>query len=93
MPGGNRRNAYGAVLNGLAGRHSRRQKVEDEDKVDKKGGPQYLATLVSRMGKKYIRLALTSHEKGAITALDLGNYLDIDLKHLDGIYKRVKMAE
>ena len=96
MPGsGGRRTAYGGVLDGMAGRHSRRQGPgdEDEDEDGKKGGPQYLAVLISQMGKKFIRLAVSSHEKGAITALDLGDYLDIDLKHLDGLCKRVGMAE
>ena len=93
MPGGSRgRVAYGGVLNGMAGRHSRRQRPVDEDEDGKKGGPQYLAVLVSQMGQKFIRLAVSSHEKGAITALDLADCLDIDLKHLDGLCKRVTMV-
>ena len=89
------RAAYGRILNGMAGRHSRSRKPdedEDEDEKTRKGGPPYLDRLVSQMGRRFIRLAVSSHEKGVITALDLGDYLDIDLKHLDGLCKRVKTA-
>ena len=91
LAGGGHRAVYGGVLNGMAGRYSRRDDPKDED--EKKGGPGYLVVLISRMGRKFIRLAVSSHDKGVITALDLGDYLDIDLKHLDGLCKKVKMAE
>lgn len=95
MPGGRHRTAYGGVLNGMAGHHSRRQKPKDEgeEEEEEKGGPQYLVVLISRMGQKFINLAVSSHEKGVITALDLGDYLDIDLKHLDGLCKKVRVGE
>ena len=95
LAGGKHRSAYGGVLNDTAGRHSRREapKGKDRDGDGKKGGPRYLAILMSRMGRKFIGLAVSSHEKGAITALDLGDYLDIDLKHLDGLCKKLGMHE
>lgn len=95
MPDGRHRAAYGGVLNGMAGHHSRRQKPKDEgeEEEEEKGGPQYPVILISRMGRKFIRLAVSSHERGAITALDLGDYLDIDLRHLDGLCKKVGVGE
>ena len=83
--------AYSGVLERMAGRYSRRQKTVD-DGAEKKGGPQYLNVLVSQVGKKFARLAISSHERGVITSLDLGNYLNIDLKHLDKLSKKVAVA-
>ena len=102
VPGSRHGAAYGRVLGTVAGRYSRRQKTKDKDKDKdgdedggkaKKGGPRHLDVLVSQMGLKFIGLAVSSHKRGVISALDLGNYLDIDLKHLDSLCKRANMAE
>ena len=45
------------------------------------------------MGRKFIGLTVSSHVKGEITALDLGDYLDIDLKHLDGLCRRAGISQ
>lgn len=83
--------AYGGVLDRTAGRYSRGREMADGG-TEKKGGPQYIDVLVSRVGKKFARLAIASHERGVITSLDLGNYLDMDLKHLDNLSRRVAVA-
>ena len=107
LPGGRLEAAYGGVLGGVAGRYSRLQKAgagakgrdedgeeeEEEGKEAKKGGPSYLSVLASQMGRKFIGLAVSSHKKGDITALDLGDYLDIDLKHLEGLCKKARIPE
>ena len=96
LPGGKPGATYAGILNGIAGRYSRRKRTEDDEEEDedtKKGGPHYLDTLVSQMGRKFIRLAVSSYEKKVITGLDLGDYLNIDLKHLDGLCKRVTAPE
>lgn len=85
--------AYIDVLDKMAGRYSRRQKTAGGDAEKENGGPRYLDVLVSRVGKKFARLAISSHERGIITSLDLGNYLDIDLKHLGSLSKKVAVAE
>lgn len=93
LAGGGPGVAYGGVLNKMAGQYSRRPGPEDDGGAGvKKGGPPYLDVLASQMGRKFIRLAVSSHEKGVITSRDLGDYLDIDLKHLDGLCKRARVA-
>lgn len=95
LAGGDPGVAYGGVLNKMAGQYSRRQKPEDDDEEgeeEKKGKPPYLDVLVSQMGRKFIRLVISSHKKGVITSRDLGDYLDIDLKHFDGLCKKVRMS-
>ena len=97
LPGGRLDAAYGGVLDGAAGRHSRRQKAGGGGNTGggntRGGGPHCLAVLASRMGKKFIGLAVSSHKRGDITALDLGNYLDIDLKHLGGLCRKAGISE
>ena len=84
---------YGGALGSIAGSYSRRQKAvdddddEDEDRDDAR--PRYLDILVSRLGKKFIRLVLSSHEHGIITTHDLGDYLGMRLKHLDKLLEKV----
>lgn len=95
LASGSSKVAYGGVLNKMAGQYSRKQKPEDDDdekEKEKKDRPPYLDVLVSQMGRKFIRLVISSHEKGVITSRDLGDYLDIDLKHLDGLCKKVRVA-
>ena len=91
LAGGGSGAAYGGVLNKTAGQYSRRREPKCGE-GEKKGGPAYLDVLVSQMGRKFIGLAVSSHEKGVITSRDLGDYLDIDLKHLDGLCKRAGVA-
>ena len=77
LAGGKHRSAYGGVLDGMAGRHSRRQAPKDEngggegEGDGKRGGPGYLVILMSRMGRKFIGLAVSSHEKGSLPPLIL----------------------
>ena len=87
LASGRSKAAYGGVLDEVAGRYGRRQRPKGGEGA-KKGGPRYLDRLVSQIGEKFIRLTVSSHERGDITSRDLGDYFDIDLKHLDGICKR-----
>lgn len=80
---------YGGALGSMAGSYSRRQKAADEDEDEDDARPRYLDILVSRLGKKFIRLALSSHESGIITTHDLGDYLGMKLKHLDKLLEKV----
>ena len=85
--------AYGDVLDTMAGQYSRTQKPKYGDAEKKKGGPQYLDVLVSQRGRKFVRLAISSYKKEVITGRDLGDYLDMDLKHFDRLCKKVGAAE
>ena len=79
--------AYGGALRAIAGSHSRRQGPEEEDRDGAR--PPHLDALVSRLGKKFIRLVLSSHESGIITSRDLGDYLGMKLEHLDKLVEKV----
>ena len=77
---------YGGALGSIAGRYSRRQRPEGGDGYDAR--PPCPDTLVSRLGKKYVQLVLSSHEGGIITSRDLVDYLGVRLKHLDGLLEK-----
>ena len=85
--GGGAGPGYGGALGSMAGSYSRRKKAGDEDEDD--SHPPYLDTLVSRLGRGFIRLVLSSHEGGVITSRDLGDYLGMRLKHLDRLLEKV----
>ena len=53
------------------------------------GGPDHIAALVSRHGKKFTKLVLSSHRDGAITTHDVSDYLDVSLDHLAAVRARV----
>lgn len=85
--------AYGGALQAIAGNHSRRQCPGGKDGDVDGARPPCLDVLVSRLGKKFIRLALSSHESGIITSRDLGDYLGMSLVHLDKLVEKVPPNE
>ena len=87
LAGGRYGAAYGGVLDGVAGRCSRGRAAAGE-----RGGPRHLDVLVSRLGRRFVGLAVSSHEKKDITTHDLVDYLGIKIGHLDGLCKRIGMA-
>ncbi len=87
LVGGRYGAAYGGVLDGVAGRCSLGRAAAVE-----RGGPRHLDALVSRLGRKFVGLAVSSHEKKAITTRDLLDYLGIKIGHLDELCKRMGMA-
>lgn len=89
LSGGGAGPGYGGALGSMAGGCSRRQKAEDESEDEDDSRPRYLDILVSRLGRGFIRLALSSHEGGVITSRDLGDYLGMKLKHLDRLLEKV----
>lgn len=93
LAGASSKAAYGGALDAIAGQHSRGQDSKDGEAEKKKGGPQYLDVLVSQSGEKFVRLAVSSYKKKVITGRDLGDYLDVDLKHFDGLCKKVSVVE
>lgn len=93
QPGGNARPGYGGALDKIAGRHSRRQKPGKGG--GRKGGaaPAPASILASRLGKKFIRLVLSSHERGVITSRDLGDYLETSLDRIDILREKVSPGD
>ena len=80
---------YGGALGNIAGNCSRKQRPEGADGDNAR--PSYLDTLVSRLGRKYVRLVLSSHKGGIITSRDLGDYLGMKLRHLDRLLEKVPL--
>ena len=93
LAGASSKAAYGSALDAIAGQYSRRQNSKDGEAEEKKGGAHYLDVLVSQCGKKFVRLAISSYKKKVVTGRDLGDYLDIDLKHFDKLCKKVSVTE
>ena len=93
LAGAGSKAAYGGALDAIAGQYSRGQNSKDGESEKKKGGPRYLDVLVSQCGRKFVRLAISSYKKDVITGRDLGDYLDMDLKHFDRLCKKVGAAE
>ena len=86
LSGAGRKAGYGGLLDQIAGRHSRRAGGRS---AKKKGGHDFPEVVIAQMGQKFVRLALSSHDRGDITTRDLLDYLDMDLKHLDALQARV----
>lgn len=58
-----------------------------------KGGPAFVDVRVAQMGRKFIRLVLSSYDKGLINARNAIDCLDMDARHFDGLRARVHADE
>lgn len=52
------------------------------DAAAKKGGPDYITTTVSRLGRRYMGIVLDAYAHSAITASDVSTYLGVKTKHI-----------
>ena len=82
LSGAGRKAGYRGLLDQIAGRHSRRAGGRG---AKRKGDPGLPEVVIARMGQKFVRLALSSHDRGDITTRDLLDYLDMNLEHLDAL--------
>lgn len=87
LAGGRYGAAYGGVLDGVAGRCSRGRAA-----AGKRGGPRYFNVLASRLGRRFVELAVSSHEREVITTHDLADYLGIRVGRLDEFCESMGMA-
>ena len=79
---------YGRLAGAMANRFAAR--AAEKAAGDKKPGFASPADrAVSRLGRKFVRLALASYEKKAICSRELVEYLKTDLKHLDMLRQKV----
>lgn len=91
MLGGARGRAYGKLAGALANQPARAS-------TGKSGGGKMWGfagpadRCISRLGRKFVRLALESYEKKTIHSQDLIEYLGTDLKHLGKLRQRVGMG-
>lgn len=89
LPGTGLKVEYMGLLDQIAGKNIHREKHS----ARRKGGSNIVEICISQRGRKFVKLALTSHDKGDITTLDLLDYLDIDLKHLDALQAMMETYE
>lgn len=89
LPGTGLKAEYKGLLDQIAGRHSRRTRHSARER----GGPGFLDVRIAQMGRKFIKLALSSHDRGDITTLDLLDYMDMDLKYLDALQAKMETHE
>lgn len=83
LPGGRLAASYSALVQHSANKYEQRQG---------KGRPDHITTLISKLGKRFVKLTLSSHSAGAITTQDASDYLGTNPQHLEDIQARVSGA-
>ena len=58
-----------------------------------RGGPSLIDVRVAQMGRKFVRLVLSSYDSGLINARNAIDYLDMDARHFDGLRTKVHADE
>lgn len=80
LPGGRLAASYSALA---------QQSANKYEQSRSKDGPDHITTLISQLGKRFVRLTLSSHSAGAITTQDASDYLGTNPRHLEDIEARV----
>lgn len=87
LPGSRFRGDYGDMIRMAANRH------RPAARNDAKGGPSFVDVRVAQLGRKFVRLVLSSYDMGLINARNAIDCLDMDARHFDGLRTRVHMDE
>ena len=56
------------------------------------GIPPFVDVRISQMGRKFVRLVLSSYDRGLINARNAIDFLGMDARHFDGLRARVRMC-
>lgn len=81
LPGGRLAAGYGALARQSANRYEKGRGGREAD---------HIGALVSRLGRRFVRLTLSSHDAGDITTQDASEYLDTSPQCLEAVQARVR---
>ena len=87
IPGSRFRGGYEDLIRAAANRY------KPAARKDARGGPAFVDVRVAQLGRKFVRLVLSSYDMGLINARNAIDYLDMDARHFDGLRARVHMDE